>query len=61
MKHDGLVKSAFSPGFVIPEKVGIQCFQSVKNSWTPVFTGMTTFYEFIKHIKTKCMDLTGKG
>jgi len=44
---DDLVKSPFSPGFVIPAKAGIQCFQSVKNSWTPVFTGVTTFYDSI--------------
>ena len=31
-------------------KAGIQFFQSVKNSWTPVFTGVTTFYDFIKFV-----------
>jgi hypothetical protein len=49
---------------VIPAKAGIQyieaprsklpgmrslcIFKELQNSWTPVFTGVTTFYEFIK-------------
>jgi hypothetical protein len=27
---------------------GIQCSQEVKNSWTPFFNGVTTFYEIVK-------------
>ncbi|MBM4309100.1 MAG: hypothetical protein FJ123_20415 [Deltaproteobacteria bacterium] len=53
IKYDDLVKSPFIPGFVIPAKAGIQCFQSVKTSWTPVFTGVTTFYNSIKYNKLK--------
>jgi hypothetical protein len=26
---------------------GIQCSQALKNSWTPFFNGVTTFYEII--------------
>jgi hypothetical protein len=54
---DGLVKSQKIPFPVIPAKAGIQCFQAVADHldsgfhrstiWTPVFTGVTTFYEFI--------------
>jgi hypothetical protein len=33
---------------VIPAKAGIQDFQSLIISWTPVFTGVTTYYEIIK-------------
>jgi hypothetical protein len=32
---------------VIPAKAGIQCSQALKNSWTPFFNGVTTFYEII--------------
>jgi len=32
---------------VIPAKAGIQFFNEFKNAWTPVFTGVTIFYETI--------------
>jgi len=55
LKNNGPVKSRRSLTVVIPAKVPLLagCFQSVKNSWTPVFTGVTTFYDFIKNEKTK--------
>jgi len=48
LKCDGLVKSRKSPRIVIPVKTGIQRFQCVTKHWTPVFTGVTTFYEAVK-------------
>jgi hypothetical protein len=44
---DGLVKSRKYILSVIPAKAGIQCSQEVKNSWTPFFNGVTTFYEIV--------------
>jgi hypothetical protein len=44
---DGLVKSRKCILSVIPAKTGIQCSQALKNSWTPFFNGVTTFYEII--------------
>jgi len=32
---------------VIPAQAGIQSFHVVRILWIPVFTGITTFYEFI--------------
>jgi hypothetical protein len=32
LTYDGLVKSLYGPGSVIPAKAGIQCFQLIKNS-----------------------------
>jgi hypothetical protein len=54
-KPDDLVKSPFCPIFVIPAKAGIQSrserdFKYLKILWTPVSTGVTTFYEIIKPI-----------
>jgi hypothetical protein len=48
IKFDELVKSRKLPFYVIPAKAGIQSFQSVRRTWTPVFTGVTTFYETVK-------------
>ena len=47
-KVDGLVKNRELPFSVIPVKTGIQYFHAVTEPWTPVFTGVTTFYERIK-------------
>jgi hypothetical protein len=44
---DGSVKSRKINKIVIPAKAGIQEFQVVTKHWTPVFTGVTTFYDFI--------------
>jgi hypothetical protein len=60
---DGFVKSRKTVFLVIPAKAGIQyieapcsklrgmhslcIFKELQNSWTPVFTGVTTFYEVI--------------
>jgi hypothetical protein len=52
---DGLTKSPFRPGFVIPAPYQVRgklqpessVFNQLKILWTPVFTGVTTFYEFI--------------
>jgi hypothetical protein len=44
---DGLVKSLQLPIFVIPAKAGIHFFHVVTIPWTPVFTGVTTFYKII--------------
>gem|GEM_PF-3973427 len=44
---DGLVKSLKRRFSVIPVQTGIQYFRVVRILWIPVFTGMTTFYEFI--------------
>jgi len=43
---DGLVKSIKRLFFVIPAQAGIQSFQVVRILWIPVFTGMTTFFDF---------------
>jgi len=43
---DGLVKSRKFSKIVIPTKAGIQKYQLVTKHWTPVFTGVTTFYDF---------------
>ena len=32
---------------------GIQCSQTLTNSWTPFFNGVTTFYEIIKGSRKK--------
>jgi hypothetical protein len=48
IKIDGPVKSRKINKIVIPAKAGIQEFQVVTKHWTPVFTGVTTFYDFIK-------------
>ena len=56
LKIDDLVKSRKIPFFVIPDfgelsrvaKAGIQFFNWLQSFWTPVFTGVTTFYETIK-------------
>ena len=47
MNIDELVKSRKTPFFVIPAKAGIQFFNWLQSFWTPVFTGVTTFYETI--------------
>jgi len=39
--------------FVIPAKAGIQFFNWLQSFWTPVFTGVTTFYETILIILKK--------
>ena len=44
---DGLVKSLKRLLSVIPAQAGIQYFHAVRILWIPVFTGMTTFYDFI--------------
>ena len=44
---DGLVKSLKRLLSVIPAQAGIQSFRYLELPWIPVFTGMTTFYEFI--------------
>jgi len=48
---DELVKSRKTPFFVIPAKAGIQFFNWLQSFWTPVFTGVTTFYETINDIR----------
>jgi hypothetical protein len=45
---DDLVKSRKCILFVIPAKAGIQSSQTLKNTWTPFFNGVTIFYEIIK-------------
>jgi hypothetical protein len=47
MTFDGFVKSRKRVMIVIPAKAGIQCFNWLRILWTPVFTGETTFYDFI--------------
>ena len=47
-KVDGLVKSRKISLFVIPVKTGIQLYHMDTAVWTPVFTGVTTFYEAVK-------------
>jgi hypothetical protein len=42
------VKSPKIPLFVILAKAGIQSFQVVADLWTPVFTGVTSFYETVR-------------
>jgi hypothetical protein len=44
---NGPVKSRQKPTSVIPTKVGIQEILLLKNFWTPVFTGVTIFYETV--------------
>jgi len=44
---DDLVKSLKRRISVIPAKAGIQYFKYLKIFWTPVSTGVTTFYEII--------------
>jgi hypothetical protein len=44
---DDLVKSLKRRISVIPAKAGIQLFQTLKIFWTPVSTGVTTFYDSI--------------
>jgi hypothetical protein len=36
-----------NPGSGSGTGAGIQCFQSVKSSWTPFFNGVTTFSETV--------------
>jgi len=50
---DELVKSRKTPFFVIPAKAGIQFFTWLQSFWTPVFTGVTTFYETINIVVTQ--------
>ena len=45
---DGFVKSRKTPLFVIPAEAGIHFFKWLQIFWTPVFTGVTSFYEFIE-------------
>ena len=47
-KFDGIVKSLKLRFSVIPAKAGIQFFPMVRNSRTPVSTGVTAFCEAIK-------------
>jgi hypothetical protein len=47
-KDDDLVKSLKRRISVIPAKAGIQYFKYLKILWTPVSTGVTTFYGVIK-------------
>jgi hypothetical protein len=52
--NDGIVKSLKLGFFVIPAKAGIQSrlwrdFKDLEILWTPVSTGVTTFYEFINN------------
>jgi hypothetical protein len=47
-KYDELVESRKSTAKVIPAKAGIQ-INVLQNRWTPVFTGVTTFYEAVKY------------
>ena len=50
IKYDESVKSRM---IVIPAQAGIQRLQMVlKKHWTPVFTGVTTFYESVKNCLT---------
>jgi hypothetical protein len=44
---DGLAKSLRRVFSVIPAEAGIQSSKAFRILWIPVFTGMTTFYEFI--------------
>jgi len=50
IKFDDIVKSRKTTFFVIPAKAGIQFFNWLQSFWTPVFTGVTTFYETIKFV-----------
>jgi hypothetical protein len=45
MNIDELVSSRKSYFSVNPARVGMRPFQQVKEDWTPVFTGVTTFCE----------------
>ena len=52
IKYDESVKSRM---IVIPAQAGIQRLQMVlKKNWTPVFTGVTTFYEVVNF--GECLD-----
>ena len=51
LRSDGLVKSLKRRFSVIPAQAGIQYFHVVRILWIPVFTGMTTFYDFTKFYK----------
>jgi len=51
MNFDSFVKNRKTPFLVIPAKAGIQFFNCLQSFWTPVFTGVTTFYEFINFEK----------
>jgi hypothetical protein len=57
VKVEDLVKSRKSSFFVIPAKAGIQSrlggINRFQFGWTPVFTGVTTFYEIIKVKRNK--------
>jgi len=44
---DAPVKSREFNKIVIPAKAGIQEYHQGTKHWTPVFTGVTTFYYFI--------------
>jgi hypothetical protein len=44
---DDFVKGLKLPTLVIPAEAGIQ-FKQMKIHWTPVSTGMTTFYEILR-------------
>jgi hypothetical protein len=57
MKIDGLVKNLKRHISVIPVKAGIQVFQTFKNSWTPVSTGVTTFYDSVEIVGGKSFIL----
>ena len=46
---DGFAKSRKTVSYVILAKAGIQIFRAhLHNVWTPIFTGVTTFYDSIK-------------
>ena len=53
---DGLVKSPKIPFSVIPSRIGVRddgqpessILKQLQTIWTPVFTGVTTFYRTIK-------------
>jgi len=55
-KNDALVKSRKCPRIVIPVNPGSgpgqapesRDFKALQKHWTPVFTGVTTFYEVVK-------------
>ncbi len=62
MKMDSRVKGSKSwfsviPAQAVPPKAG-QSFHALRIFWIPVFTGMTTFYEFIKIEKVTFKILT---
>jgi thiosulfate/3-mercaptopyruvate sulfurtransferase len=61
LKKDGFAKSRRSLTVVIPVPYQVRdklqqesnLFKRLEILWTPVFTGVTTFYKFIKNKKTK--------